>query len=444
MLRVDPQSKTRAEKLYPLVDPVCASPDERSSFVAAAVGFASTASENGAAQIEALDVIEHVATACARNDLPASRDLLARASRAFPKVPRLHEIDARLLAAAGRLEDALDAAKAARALGSAHAIALVATIQAQIARQSEPAYRPGMLDDALATVSIEPDAAWQLIDLTAILTTRARLLTERAAWEEPAKRGATLELGRAVYERLSRQPFIQATRLHALDMRCFDAVELAEGPEACRRAAEEEAILGAAFVTGAALASPRLEQERLAKIRALHQRIEGLAPKSTVVLVARGDESELIPWIRPTAEVIARLKERKVRLVVIDRTKGARAGALFDRIPALAGLAPIERIDAERDTFAMGCFTALAAKRKTPATCPFDGDLQKRLLALEPFGLAVLVGRDLDAEIEDLRLYELPTVLLSFRIPATEKGVDVQLKSASDAWMLSSRGKKLW
>ena len=59
-----------------------------------------------------------------------------------------------------------------------------------------------------SVVSVEPDGQWPLVDLTAVLSTRARLYTERATWESGADRDKTLGLARAVYERLAVSPFI--------------------------------------------------------------------------------------------------------------------------------------------------------------------------------------------------------------------------------------------
>ena len=51
---------------------------------------------------------------------------------------------------------------------------------------------------------------------------------------------------------------------------------------------------------------------------------------------------------------------------------------------------------------------------------------------MNDFGFAVLIGRDLDAEIDDLHVYDLQAVLLSFRQSRMEKGIDAWLKSVSD------------
>jgi hypothetical protein len=94
----------------------------------------------------------------------------------------------------------------------------------------------------------------------------------------------------------------------------------------------------------------------------------------------------------------------------------------------------------------MPCLTAIVAGRRTPDYCPFEKPVRERLTKLGSFGVAVLIGRDLDAEVDDLQLYGLRTVLVSFRKPQTEKaekGIEVQLKSLSDLWMLSPKASAL-
>jgi hypothetical protein len=150
-----------------------------------------------------------------------------------------------------------------------------------------------------------------------------------------------------------------------------------------------------------------------------------------VVIVARGDESELIEWARPAGRFLARIAAKKPRVIAVDRTQSDRAQALFHRILALGGLTPEETIDSD-STFAMPCLAAVLAKRKTPQACPFDAARIKKLESMQSFGFAVLVGRDLDAEIDDLHLYDMEAVLLSFRQSRMEKGIDAWLKSVSD------------
>src|SRR5438128_124434 len=94
----------------------------------AAMPLCSRAMARVLAQVLALDVIEHGATACARNNLEAALDLLAKAKAAIPGTTRLDVIRARLLAAADRYDEALESARAAAKGGSVHAMALAANI----------------------------------------------------------------------------------------------------------------------------------------------------------------------------------------------------------------------------------------------------------------------------------------------------------------------------
>jgi hypothetical protein len=445
LMRLDPQDLTRAQRLYPLIEPLCRDGAARRDFIAQARQAASAPSDLG--KIEryyALDILEHVAVACARGDVSSSTTVLAEAGAAFPDEPRIGTIEARILAADGQWAEAAAAAERAVAGGSVGALALLATIQAQQAKATASSTTPParLLDRALETVSVEPDGAWRLVDLMAVLQTRARLLTERAAWEDGAARVLTATAARGVYERLGMPPFIEATRQHALDVLCFDAVETGADDgalDACARAGAEHGNLGGAFLAGLGLDPKRYDLERVQAFQAIEARVAEQPAGAWVLFIARGDESELVAWARPAAVVLSRLVERRAQIVVIDRTRGARAGALLDRIVRLAGAAPVLRLDAERDTLATGCAAALVAGREAPAGCPLAPEARALLARSKAFGLGVLVGRDLDAEIDDLELYTLPEILLSMRQPATDKRVDLQLKSLSDVWLLAPR-----
>lgn len=445
LMRLDPQDLTRAQRLYPLIEPLCRDGAARRDFIAAAREAATAPSALG--QVErfyALDILEHVAVACARGDVGASTAVLAEAAAAFPEEPRVHTIEARVLAADGRLAEAAAAAERAIAGGSIGARALLATIQAQQSKATASSTTPpGLrLERALQTVSIEPDGAWRLVDLMAVLQTRARLLTERAVWEDGAARVATATLARGIYERLGAPPFIEATRQHALDVLCFDATETGADDgalDACARAGVEHGNLGGAYLAGLGLDPKRYDLERVQAIQAIEARIAEQPAGALVLFIVRGDESELVTWARPAATVLSRLVERRARVVVIDRTRGPGAGALVDRMVTLAGAAPVLRLEAERDILATGCAAALVAGREAPAGCPLPAEAREVLTRAQAFGLGVLVGRDLDAEIDDLELYALPEMLLSVRQPATDKKVDVQLKSLSDVWLLAPR-----
>lgn len=437
LLGQDPESAERATKLYPLVEPLCSSEKERVDFVEVAKWSSSfSIGHDTLPTVLALDTIEHVVTSCARTELPAALDLLARAKAAVPDPYRYELIFARIKAANGELEAALTAARAAKDAGSIHAIALAANIEAQVARAKHVGYAPGMLDGAIALVSAEPTKEWPLIDLAAVLSTRARLLSERAVWEKDGAAIATRKLAGEAYLRLSVAPFIESQRNPALDVMCFDAPELGADRELCRRAASEGSNLGGAVLAGVERDPAKLDLPRLAKLTALAADLNALKKGATVIVATRGDESELIAWARPAARVLKKLGDRGAKIVLLDRTKTPRASALVDRLFELAGVKPAESIR-NAETLAMPCLAAVLAARKTPAACPIEPKALARIERMEKAALAVLIGRDLDAEIDDLKLYEHRTVLLSFRQTRIEKGLDTWAKSLADVWVIA-------
>lgn len=441
LLAKDPEGRERATALYALVEPICRDAAERTAFVEVARWSASfSIGHDRLPTVLALDTLEHVATSCARNYPAEARELVERARVAIPDPHRHALILARLLAAEGKLAEAAVEADAAASAGSVHALALAANIEAQLARDAGVGYQPGMLDRAIARVSVEPTQAWSLIDLTAVLSTRAHLLTERAVWEEEPARSRTRGLALETYRRLSVAPFIEATRAQALDHLCFgSAPGSGAGQRAdCRRAGEELGVLGGVVLAGLPRDTPRIDRERLAKLEQLARDLEGLGPASTVLVVARGDESELIAWALPAARLLGEISAKGARLVLLDRARSRRASALVDRVFAIAGAKATERLGGEGSgAFAMPCLAAISAGRRTPPTCPFDAKTIARLERSGPPTFALLVGRDLDAELDDLRLYGLKSVLLSFRQTRIEAGVDTWLKSLSDVWIVA-------
>lgn len=443
LLSLDPESPERAKRLYPLVEPVCTDAKARADFIDVARWSASFAHDTEMEpQILALDTVEYVATSCSRNYPDAALEIIDAAKKAVPDPARFAVIGARLRAASGDLPGALAAAKAAAETGSIHAVALAANIEAQIERSKIAGYHEGMLDEAIKTVSGEPDRQWRLVDLAAVLTTRAHLLTERAIWEPAEKSLATRKLAQAAYKRLTVGPFIATMRTHARDVLCFDSVELPDPDfHACQMAVDEAGNLGGAVLAGAPRDPKVLDLERLAKLEKLRDDLGSLPKGSLVLLVFRGDEQELITWALPASRLIARVARLGLPVAVIDRTRSARTAALVDRIVAISGVKPLVRVSAD-DTLAMPCVTAIVAGRKTPPVCPVSGEAQGVLAKHRKFGVAFLIGRDLDAEIDDLRLYQLRTALLSFRLPQIERGVDLQLKSLSDVWIVAPPGSK--
>ncbi|MEL7239861.1 MAG: hypothetical protein AAGK78_13470, partial [Planctomycetota bacterium] len=363
--------------------------------------------------------------------------LLAQANAFLPNEPRLAALRARLHAAAGDLDRALEAAQAAADGGSVHALALIANIQARIARQRTKGYVPGMFDAAIATVSATPAADWRAIDLAAILATKSRLLWERAAWEEGEQAQKTLAEADALFERLSVPPFLKQMRLRAADNLCYDAVVAGGDLEQCRRAAEKWQILGAGVVSNLPLTPEKFDKDRLLRIAQARSAWKNLPQKATVWLIARGDEAELLEWTRPTARLLEKMLRPDLRLVVVDRTREARASALLDRLLSLAGVEAEQILRVGHEPLAMPCVAAIAARRRVPSACPMSKAVVERLEDHQPYGTALLVGRDLDAELDDLALYELDATLLSFRLSRRKKPTHAWLKSVSDIFLLA-------
>jgi hypothetical protein len=447
LLSQHPETEQRAYELYPRVKPVCTDEAERRRFIADAAAWVSVrkeAHDRAWARRKSIDTIEHVATACMRTSPEAAFAVLSNGKKLIANSYRFDVVTARLKAAVGELDAAVKAAEAAREAGSIHAIALSANIQAEVAREAGPGYRVGMLDKAIETVSAKQHPDWPIIDLTAVLTTRAHLLSERAVWEPPERRRATLKAAAATYERLGIGPYVATSRLYALDARCFDAVEIQDAPfGACNKAAVDFQNLGAGFLAGLNMSEAPYDATRLSNIKSVRARVDALPKGAKVLLIARGDEAELVSWARPSAVVLARLARREPALFVVDRTSSARAGALLSRVVELAGAPSVTRISAGRDAFVVPCVAALVAGRKKPKVCPLSAETIAALQAPGAFGVGLLVGRDLDAEIEDLALYDLPALLLSLRDPLTKKPVEVHMKNQADAWLMSTNAEAL-
>lgn len=437
LLSEPPESRRRATELYPLVKPICTDAKERKEFLDVAKWSVSFSTEENQLPTNlAADTFEHVATSCFRTEPEAALQLLDEAAKFLGRQKRLDVIRARLLAARGDLEAALAASKAAADAGSVHAIALTANIQAQIARAASTEYRAGMLDEAIRTVSVEPTNEWMAIDLNAVLSTKARLLSERAIWEDGDDRKKTLLEAGGLYKRLSVAPFVRPVRTRALDNLCFDG-----DADACRRAAEETRNLGAAVAAKIDVGAPAYDQARYERIRTITASVAALPPNAVVLWIARGDESEVLEWVRPAAVLLETIAAKKPRVVVVDRTSTPRAGRLITRTLELAKVKPHLTIAASGDTFAMPCVTAILADRRTPTACPLDDATKAALGKARPYGLAVLFGRDLDAELDDLALYELPSMLLSFRQSLSKKGASAHLKSVSDVRIIEAGTK---
>lgn len=442
LLREDPVGALRAHVLGPKVSGICADAAQRATFLADAQ--ATVAAEGPESRRLAEDVVEHVATACFRGASEVALELVAQAAERVPSPARWDVLRARFLAADGRSTEARPFAEAAMKGGSVHARALLANILAEEARAAGPGYREGMYEPALAVVAAEPDGNWPLIDLTAVLSTRARLLSERAVYEPAEARRETLLAVRAVHERLGLSPFPAQVRSLTLDAACFDAVELGESPfAACARAAEEHGHLGAAFLAGRGEDPKRFDLARLEALRKARLELQGLNRTHWVLVAFRGDETELVAWLRPAAELLRSLAVQKVKLVVYVRGSSPRMGALVERAFELAEARPELVLSFPNGAEAMPCLVSMTRNEAPPGACPLSEAQRRALAALGRPGLALLVGRDLDAELEDLRAAEIPEILASLRQPALERSVAAHLKSLSDVFLLSHRAKTL-
>ncbi|MBI4817493.1 MAG: hypothetical protein HY791_14625 [Deltaproteobacteria bacterium] len=442
LLRLSPEDEGRARTLYPIVAEICASDASQEELVQHAE-WVSGGSLGGAAQT-AGDVIEHVATACLRDRPEAAFHLLDLAGKRLAHKGRFEVLRARFLATSGRTDEALVAARAARAAGVFHAVSLEANLLADQARAKGPGYAASMLAEAIKAVSIEPDGSWQLVDVMALLSTRAKLLTERSVWEDKAASIATRRLADAVHRRLAVSPFPKQTRALALDAVCFESAAIGDSSHdelaPCTRALSESGNLGAAFLLGAGRDPKAVSLARADAMADMRKRLEKLEKGHVAFVVARGDEVELVAWMHAAAEVVALLDRRAARIIAVDRTSDARASALFDRLFVLADAKPKLTVRLGRDPVAFACLVAAAAKKPGPSPGCADkvsGDATNALAA--PFAVAALIGRDLDSEIDDLATAGLPSMLLSLREPKSEHPANAHLTSLSDAWLMSAR-----
>lgn len=438
MLGQEVQSTLRSTQLYQLVDPICRDAEVRTQFGESLAWSVSFSTEDGQLPtLLALDVVEHVATACGRLRAEVGLEVVGMADELIDTDHgRLAVLKARLLAASGRLDAAGQAAAAAKEAGSVHAIALLANIQARQARQRTDAFEPGMLDPALATVSVEPTKKWLAIDLTAVLATRARLFAEEAFWSRGKVRAESLAQARKAFARLAKAPFVEAVRRTSQDALCFDEAEAKAEGSWCRTAALEHGILGAARKAGLSIDDyENLDALRASRLDWARRRLDELDARGHVMLVFRGDELELLEWARPAATLLSALPGRPT---VVDRTQDPRSGRLVDEVLDQAELVPARRLSVGRDPLAMPCIAALVAGRQAPEGCALDAQDRRYLMDARTPELALLIGRDLDAEVDDLELYKIPSVLLSFRRSQSEEALEAWLKSLSDVWWLVS------
>ena len=422
MLELPGHSHKRAVTLPKLVRPLCSNPKEQAEFLKVAKWSVGFAREDYYLPVQLLiEMLDYISSVCGRESLDKTLDLLEGAESFLPGDPRLKILLARTLATANRYEAAVRAARAAASLGSAHAVALAANIEARRARNQQPGYVPGMYDTAIEIAATEPTGRWHAVDLAAVLSTRARLLLERAFWAEARVAKKSRLEAIQVLNRLVLGPFPSAVRNRAADVLCFESRHLELGEESCLIAVNKLTL------------PPELLGSKQ-QFEGLETLLSKVKAGDLVLAVFRGDEQELLEWGRASAQLLKRIVlRRQADLLVIDRSQGPRGSALVERVLALARVKPWMILNAKRGTQTVPCVAALLADRRAPPSCPLNPAIKSALEEQHAPQLAILIGRDLDAEIDDLRLYDHPVMLASFRITEmTKKGLVAWLKSLSD------------
>lgn len=427
--------RRRATQLFRTTKPLCTSEAARREFLETTKWSLDHADEQFFLPSRVtLDMLEHVASVCGRQHVDGALDLLRSATTLLDD-PRLFVIIARTEAVAGRYEAAAVSARRAASLGSAHAVVLEANILARAARASRPGFEAGMLGPALAVANREPVEDWPIIDLAALLSTRARLRLEQGFWTDGEASGRSRLAASQAFERLLLGPFPTDVQGRAADALCFETVDLQLGSDACKQAGRVHGHLGAAV---SAEVPPR-EPKRRDALVTLGQKMKGLKAGALAVWIVRGDEQELIEWGRPAARLLVPLRKAGARVLVVDRTGRPRTTAYVDRVLRLAGLRAWRRIDGNHPG-TTPCLAAVLAQRKPPAGCPLRSEDLDALRGAGKPELFLLLGRHLDTDIEDLRLYEHPVALASLRISEKAEGdVEAWLKSLSDVWVVSLR-----
>ncbi|MBI2374237.1 MAG: hypothetical protein HYV07_09570 [Deltaproteobacteria bacterium] len=419
-----PSDPVRDAQLVQILQPVCgADAKERESFVE---DMRAAVQGGRALHADALGVIEHTALRCKSKE--SGIDLLKRSRAVLGNIPRLDLATARLAAGAGDLPTALAAAEAAKNAGVISAIALLAQIKGEEARNKSAAWVPGMLDDAINTATVSETLVSDPADLLAMLSVRAHLLAEKATSESGELSTKARAEAMAIFMRLSQKPFPDTIRERSLDYDCYHG-----GPShpACARAAAEFKVLGAAKAVGASMETG-FDLERLRKLEKLAS--APIEKGKSVLLVIRGTEGDLIHWTEPLAAILGKLG---AKVIVSDGAEGPRAKALVARSLELAKVKPADTFDVvAAGPQAVSCLASLLNSKAKPAGCPFDDATTKRIAKLGKSGLALLVGKDLDADLQDIKTAEIPTAMLSFRETSVASGPDSWLKSLSDTFFL--------
>ncbi len=429
-----PADPLRDSRLAQILTPVCG-PDanERTKFVQ---DIKASVDAQLAKNQDAIAVVEHIGLRCKAKE--SGLDLFKKAKPVLGSPARIDLALARLAASSGDLALAMASAEAAKAAGSVGAVALLAQLESEEARKSNQGWVPGMLDKAIKTASVTGPQPTDPADLAAIVSVRAHLLVEKSIWEAPPAAEPARAEALGLFRRLAEPPFPNLMRERAVDFVCFNqtsAEEAAASYPACARAAAEWKILGAATTAK----TPTDDNFDLTRLKSLQDLAAKLPKKNDVVLlVARGSEGDLLHWTIPLSRVLRKMPGTKV--VVALGADSARANSLVSRALDLAKVKPAETFDLQANgPQATSCLAALLAGKPKPAACPFDEATSKRLAKVGKAKLAVLVGKSLDADLQDIKTAEIPTAMLSFRETSVASGPDTWLKSLSDTFVIAPR-----
>lgn len=422
----------RVARLKALVQPICVAGEEQSQFLDTlrwSVGFSEDTFYLPTKL--AIEVLEYVSNVCGAAFPKQTVALLEQAERILPKDPRLKMLIARTLAVIGRLSEASKVAQSAVPLGDPQAVALAAHIEAQRARQNSGAYEPGMYARALELTETPPGPNWHAVDLAAVLATRARLFLEVDFWTLP-NTSPFQDPIRALLKRTVEGPFPAAVKLRAADLLCMESQwQASAGDKVALEGCKAAADLGHAWATW--LLGARSEP----LFPKLRRKLDTLAPGDEVVVVVKGPESEIMEWAKALVVLLKGLSRRGAHVLLVDRTQTDRSTRVVEHIFKLANVRPRLVIPLRGTSSSVTCVSALSAQHQRPHTCDLSPEITQEFSELSPPKFTLLVGRDLDTEIDDFRLYNHPTALASFRRSEVAHKVSLAwLKSVSDVWAL--------
>lgn len=435
LLQLPVEDRRRAMALGPLVSKLCLEAPARAEFLDGLRWSLRYAAGQGELGELAVGTMEHVATRCARLRPESAFELLDGAEAALPKEPRLMTLRARLLSALGDKDKAIEAAGRAVQAGSAHAQALKARLLADRARL-QSGFGPASLQPAIDVLKPPAEAGLKLVDLTAILLTKARLLEEQALWQDDKEaRAAGHEAAMALMARLSVAPFLAAHRRQALDLSCLDAALRGGSTEPCKGALAF-GNLGAAAALGVPSSGSAFDRPRAEGLKALRAKLAALPKGARFLLLPRGDAGELLAWSRALGYLLQSVSARAPEIVVLNRSEDPAARPLIERVLARAGLRPAAWLQLGHEALAIPCAAALLSGEEAVPGCPLD-KAGRRALRARPPALSILVGRGLRAEVEDFQEAKLPVALLSLRETKFRGAPPVWLKDVSDVLALS-------